>query len=143
MTKSISIAALNATTASEVPFEFEFIDSDGSATGIFFSVLGDESVTVKAATEKLLDERRRKDAVAEARARVNNRTNEAVFTPVADDIDFGQRMAAVRLVGWLGIEEEFTPELALELIRSNRDIGAQVVRHSTALENFTRRPAAA
>jgi hypothetical protein len=137
MTKGMSLADLDASKASDVPFEFEYFDAAGEETGVFFQVLGDESPRVVAETQTLLNERRRKEAAAEIRGRTGGR-KEAEFTPVEDDVAFGQRLTAVRLVGWRGINEPWTADLALQLIKTNRHVAGEVTRNSAALENFTR-----
>lgn len=143
MTKGLSLADLDATKASDVPYEFEYFDAAGNETGVFLQVLGDESPRVVAETQKLLNERRRKEAAAEIRSRTGGRRADAEFVSVEDDVAFGQRLAAVRLVGWKGITEPWSPELALQLIRTNRHIAAAVTTNSAALENFTQSAAKA
>ena len=65
----VSLASLNSVQASETPFEFERLDEDGSPSGIFFSVLGSNSKTVRAARNALVDESNRKAAIRQATAR--------------------------------------------------------------------------
>jgi hypothetical protein len=60
----------------------------------------------------------------------------AEFTPIEDDVAFGQRLAAARICGWRGITEDFTPDLALRLCQSNPEVSAQVVEASNTLSNF-------
>lgn len=131
----VSLASLDARTASETPFRFEYILPNGEGSGVFLHVLGPQSPKVTAEVNRLLNERRRKEAMREAQRRVNNRRGED-FDPVEDDIVFGHRLAAVRLVGWEGITEPYTVELALQLITSNQHIADQVAEQSGALENF-------
>ena len=138
MTKGISLADLDARKASDNPFEDEYFGPDGEATGIFFSVLGAESPTVVEETQKMINERRRKEAAAELRARTGGRKSDVVFVPIEDDIQFGQRLTAVRMVGWRGITEEFTPERALELIQSNQHIANWIAERSGDMTNFTK-----
>lgn len=139
MTKAaISLASLDVAKASETPFEFEYLDHDGEPTGVFFSVLGGQSATVSAETQKLLNARRKKEAAAEIRAKTGGRKTEAVFVPIEEDIEFGQRLIAVRLCGWRGIKEEFSPALALQLIQSNQHIADAVAEASNDVGNFTK-----
>lgn len=135
MTKDalFSIDDLDAEKACETSFWFEFINSDGSNSGIEFEVLGGESETVKTATNKLIDERRRKEAVAAANVRPGK---PAPITHAEDDLAFGKRLAAVRLVGWRGLKEPFSPELALRLVQKNDEISAQVLTNSDKIANF-------
>lgn len=128
----VSLDALNARAASDEAFEFEYVLADGRNSGIFLSVLGAHSERVTSESNKLINERRRAEAVREAEA---SRAADSVNL-VEDDIAFGQRLAAVRLVGWRGIIEDCTPDRALRLCQTNPDIAGQVTRRSNNMGNF-------
>lgn len=127
-----SLNDLSATKASDEAFEFELEDSNGVGRGIFLKVLGSQSEKVTSEVARLINARRRSEASRAMRA--SKKTVE--FEPIESDIEFGQRLAAVRLVGWRGITEGWTPENALTLCRSNRDISAQIVEQSDDMANF-------
>lgn len=129
-----SLASLNSRKASETPYKFELLEADGSASGVIVHVIGGQSRTVADETNRLVNERRRQEAIRAADAPAN-RPGDAI-TPVEDDIAFGQRLAAVRLVGWEGIEEAFSPAGALELCQINPDYAAQITTQSNRLANF-------
>jgi len=57
---------------------------------------------------------------------------------VEDDLEFGIELAAKRIVGWSGIEETFTPELAFELCKTNPVIRDQVVTASEDMSHYTK-----
>ncbi len=137
MTKQtlVSLKSLDARAQADVPYEFEYILPNGEGSGIFLSVLGSQSKTVTEAVNKLMNERRRVEEVAAINARTGGRKTAAII-PVEDDIAFGQKLAAVRLVGWRGIAEPFDPDLALELVEMNADIANQINEQSNAAENF-------
>lgn len=135
-TAGVSFASLNARKLGETPFEFEFIGSDGSETGIRFSVLGAQSATVQSAVNALMDERKRKDAIREMEA-MGARPGDNLV-PHEDEVTFGRRLAAVRLVGWSGLDVDYTPALAMELCSVNADVAAQVIAQSNRLANFTK-----
>jgi hypothetical protein len=156
---SLSLDSLDARKASEVPVEFEYFGPDLKPSGLFFKVLGGQSPAVVEQTQRLLNERRKRDAVAAAAPRAGGQAD-AAFTPVEDDIDFSQKLSAVRLVGWRGdgetdgltpeekerfspIAEAYTPELALKLIRSNVHIKDQVDAVSNDLARFMKASAKA
>jgi hypothetical protein len=130
----MKLSDLNAVSASESPFEFEYIMPNGKKSGVFFSVYGGQSERVTKEVNRLVNERRQKQALAEANRRMNNRT--AQFEKLEDDVEFGQRLAAVRLAGWRGVDDQFTPEAALALCQSNRDIAAQITDQSDNIANF-------
>jgi len=130
----VDIDDLDYEAASEKGFEFEYIKPDGARSGIFLTVLGGESLAVKAATNDLMDERRRKEAIIDAQTRPGR------VKPIdksADDVAFGKRLAAARLVGWRGIKQPYSSELALKLVTKNSEIAAQVMAESENLGNFT------
>jgi len=137
MTKpaGLSLADLNARQHGAEAFEFEYLLQDGSGSGVFLSVLGAQSEKVTGEINRLVNERRKKEQVQAAR-NAGSRAASAEFIPVEDDIAFGQRLSAVRLVGWRGITDPFTPENALALCQSNADVAAQVLEASNETANF-------
>lgn len=137
MTKTptpISFKSVNARDASEVPFQFEVLDPDGSGSGIVLGVLGGHSKAVTAEVNHLLNERRSIEATAALNARTGGR-KPAAYTTVESDIEFGQRLAAVRLVSW-SFAEDCTPQNALEFLQTNPDIADQVAEKSSNMGNF-------
>lgn len=137
--KAVSIKALNARTAAAAPFTFDYLDEDGRPTGIRLSVLGQQAETVQNAINKNLNDMRLAAALRAAedgKLMAQGIEPEVRFSPIESDIAFGQMGAAVRLVGWEGIDEDWTPELALELVQGNPDIHQQVLKASNRLANF-------
>ena len=128
-----SLDDIDLRQGSENAFEFEYIGPKGNKTGIFFSVLGEHAEKVRSETNALLNERRRAEATREAAA-----TSAAdAITPIEDDTAFGQRLAAVRLVGWRGLREDYTPARGLRLCQTNALAAAQITQKSRQAENFT------
>ncbi|UPT53201.1 hypothetical protein [Synechococcus phage Ssp-JY42] len=134
MTKTLSLSDLNARAASEKAFEFEYL-IEGEGTGVFISVLGQHCASVAKAINAEVNDRRRKQAVAAAR-NAKARPDSAEYEPIEDDIAFGQRLAALRITGWRGIAEDFTPERALQLCQDNPDVASQALDASNNLANF-------
>lgn len=130
-----SLASMNAERAGETAYEFEFLE-EGQPTGVFLQVIGGQTKRVKEWTMARLKQRRIAAAAREMNG--SNRPEDKVEAP-EDDVSFGQEAAAVRLVGWRGLEEEFTPELGLELCRTNADAVRQIMAASEKAANFTRR----
>jgi hypothetical protein len=134
--KAFSLDDLDATKHGAQAFEFPYLNADGEETGIFLSVLGSESEAVQKEVAALINDRRRKQAAREAVQRIGTAKKQVEYDTLESDVEFGQRLAAVRLVGWRGISDPFTPENALRLCRSNRDIAAQITQASDAAGNF-------
>lgn len=122
----VSFASLNATKACEVPRPVPYIDENGEETDLVLLILGDDSETVRKASNALTDAHRRQQAIREERAR---KIDEAL-TPGSAMDDLGYKLSAVRLVGWEGMDLDYTPELALELCKSNSHIATTVTREA-------------
>lgn len=140
MTKAaatFSLDDLNVRAAHADAFPMPYLLPDGAKSGVVIQVLGSQSEAVQAATSRLLNERRKRDFQA---ARKGGGVD---FTPVEDDVEFGQKAAAARIAGWEGITEPYTPELALKLCQINPDIAAQVMEASNEAGNFTKKPSKA
>lgn len=132
----ISLSDLNAVKASASAYEFEYITPAGDSSGLFFSVLGGQSEVVSKEVAKLVNDRRRKEAAAKANQMLRTGSREVEFETLENDVAFGQRLAAIRLVGWRGITEPFTTENALLLCQTHRDIAAEITRQSDTIANF-------
>jgi hypothetical protein len=136
MTKSApaSFKSINARQAAETPYEFEVILPNGQPTGILLKILGSQSKTVTDEVNRLMNARRQQEAVEKAASAAGG-SKPPPFTTVENDIEFGQRITAARLVGW-NFTEPCTPENALEFLAANADIAAMVAEKSGDLANF-------
>lgn len=121
-----SLDDLDAAKAGESPFEFEYKFSNGKGSGVFLQVIGSESEKVAVETAAILAAERARKQATEAKG------GEYEF----DALKMGKELAAIRIVGWKGIKEPYTPENALKLCQSNQMIADQVMQKSNALENF-------
>lgn len=150
----LSLDDLDTVAASSAAFEFEYINAKGEPSGIFLKVVGSQSEVVTREVAKLVNERRRKEAARAVSNRVGTGPRTPEFETLESDVEFGQRLAAVRLVGWRapgetnglsleqqerfsGIRDPWTPENALRLCRGNRELAAQVATQSELTGNFT------
>ena len=116
---------LNIRKASETPFEFE-LKIDGKETGIFLSVVGQQSETfVKAASEISAEYELAKGLESPASFVQSDRVK-----------DMTNRLVAARIAAWKGIAEPCTPANALQLISTNTDAFAQVLENSNRVSNF-------
>jgi len=134
---SISLADLDVVSKSETPFEFEYLKANGDGSGVFLSVLGGNSDAVRETAATLINARRQKQAAREMAKQRNGRPQTiAEYDTVESDIEFGQRLAAVRLVGWRGISDPWSADNAAKLCASNPGVAAQVMEQSDNLDNF-------
>jgi len=151
--KAFSLDDLDATTAGSNAFEFEYLDASGEPTGIWLSVYGGESEIVATETARLQNERRRQAAAREVNSRIGVGKHKVEFIPYESDVEYGKRVAAVRLAGWrgagevdgltaeqkarfCGIAAPFTPENALRLCQRNHLMAAQITEQSEESGNF-------
>lgn len=130
-----SLDQLDATKACDVPHVFDFIDSRGAKTGVKLHVLGGQSEIVTQEVARLINERRQQAAQREMEIR-NSKSQLAEFEPIEKDIEFQRRLASVRLVGWDGISDAWSPENAFKLCKTNKDVLAQVTSQSEIMSNF-------
>lgn len=135
-----SLKDLDVGKACETPFKMEVTDEQGKGVGIFLFVIGAHAPAVQEFTKTSLNERRREDALAEKR---DPRGKQVHVRPVEEDFEFGTRHIAVRIVGWEGIEEPYSPAQAVKLCTINPEIKEQVLAVSENLKNFPTRYTAA
>lgn len=132
--KLVSLASLDARAASAVAMPFEYITPAGDPTGIILHLLGGQSKIVQDEANKAINERRRKEAMVAAQAKTSRNTDD--YVTVETDVAFGQRLAAIRLTGWEGIEETWSAELGLLLCQNNNDVAAFILAKSNDMANF-------
>jgi hypothetical protein len=130
-TAGISLADLNLASKCDAAYEFEYLDPQGRPTGVFLSVLGSQSQIVQKFVRQRLNEQRARQSMMQKRGK-------EVEATVEDDEEFANDAAAVRLVGWRGITEPYSPALALELVSTNSELRGQVFKASNDLGNFNK-----
>jgi len=129
---TVSLADLNIKAKCEEGFTFDFLNEDGKETGLKFTVLGAHAPKVQAWVNKQLNARRRQEAMQVKRGKTDD------VRAIEDDIEFGVEFMAIRIVGWEGITEKYSPELALVLCEQNPLVVEQVKQASENLANFTK-----
>lgn len=136
MAKTFSLADLDITKKCEAGFEFEVTDeATGKGVGIFLTVIGAHAPAVENYTKKHLNQRRVFDEMQQKRGK------KAAVRTIEEDVDFGIELAAVRVIGWRGISDAFTPEGAIKLCTTNPPIKEQILRASEDIGNFSSLPA--
>jgi hypothetical protein len=131
--KMFSLNDLDITKQCEGGFEFEVTDdTTGKGTGVYLTVVGAHAESVQKFTSKKLNERRVFDDMNERRGK------KAQVRRIEDDVEFGIELAAIRITGWRGISDEFTPANAIKLCTVNPTIREQILKASEDLANFTK-----
>jgi hypothetical protein len=130
---AISLSSLNIEKASDTPFKLAIIDEQsGQPTGIEIDIIGEHSKVIADLVAKAVNGKREAARIAAKKGK------DAPTEKVEDDILFGYELAAKRIVGWSGIEESFTAENALELVKTNPVIREQIMTASGVVTNFTK-----
>jgi hypothetical protein len=131
-TKAFSLADLNLQKKCQEAVDFKPLTPSGKELGITLKVLGGHAPAVQDWVNKALNDRRRAEAINAKRGRNSD------IRSIEDDIDFGIEVIAIRIVGWEGITEPWSPENALLLCRTNPEILSQVREFSEEIANFTK-----
>ncbi len=128
----LSLSDLNLTKKCETAFEFELVDeSSGKGKGVFLSVIGSQSASFQEWIRGVQNTRKARNAMAAKRGKEIEETAE-------DEQEFLALATAKRIVAWRGIDEPFTPALALQLATHNVEVRNQVITASNDLSNFTK-----
>ena len=127
----LKIEDLLASKKCEKAFEFEYIDEHGNETGFFVSVLGDQAPAVKKAMFAKINRERAANAILEKRGK------EIPVKPIEELIAENNETLSSCIVGWRGIEEEYTPALAAKVCENNKLFADQVRAASENIANFT------
>ena len=131
---AISLASLNVEKQCDTPFDLAIIDeATGKETGIVLQVIGSHSSKITKLVAKAVNAKRTAAALAAKKG-----GKDAPIDKVEDDIAFSTELTAAKIVGWSGIEESYTPELAFELVSTNPVIREQVSQASDDMRNFTK-----
>jgi hypothetical protein len=131
-TAALSLNDLNIAKKCEGTYEFEYVKpSTGKGTGVFITVIGSQAPKVQNWIRKTLNDRRSREAMLVKRGKEITRT-------VEDDEEFSNEAAAIRVVGWRGITEEYDHDLAVQLVSTNPEIRDQVFEASNDLSHFTK-----
>jgi hypothetical protein len=130
--KVVSFASLNATKQCENKFTFPFIDENGDETSLLITVIGDQSKLVKDAIYKKIN----KDRIQEAL--LKKKGKDVPVKPIEDVIDENIEGIVACIVDWTGIDVEYSPEKAFELVSNNQLILEQVKEAAGNLSNFSK-----
>ena len=134
----MELSSLDLSVSAEQGFEFEFVpEGSGVGSGLFFTVIGRHSDTVKDWTRKEVNKMRQREAFLIKKGKGDE------FRQVEEDEEFSIKSAAIRIIDFKGLTEggkelPFSKETALTLCRINQDIRDQVIAASDSLTNFTK-----
>ena len=130
--KTLSIDDLNASKKCEEGFEFEFIDENGDGTGFFITVIGSQAPSVKKVRYARANKEQQHNEMLKKRGK------DIPFKPVEDLVASIVSNVSCCIVGWRGIKEDYSPELAEQICDNNDAIFEQVKAASENIQNFTK-----
>ncbi|WP_233236342.1 hypothetical protein [Bordetella sp. LUAb4] len=123
----LNIADLDLRSPSNEGAEVEITRPDGSGTGVYIRVLGEQSETVERFIVRKADERAARIVEARLRDKSAGDTGLVSARVVLDD---EIESATVRTAGWRGLSEPYTEDNARKLFTLNRLIARQVIAAS-------------
>lgn len=134
MTKSVSIKdlGLNAVAESDIPSKMPVYRADGRVTVLKLHVLGKFATAVEKSNAKFY-QRYQKEAEM---ARRKGKKEPAMSYEDAKREDLEATMA--RVVGWEGVEEQYTEEGLRQLLIENPHVKGDIVEWSDEFTNFTK-----
>lgn len=129
---AITFKELNAAKICENGFTFPFVNEHGDETKWLITVIGDQADTVKKAIYAKINKQRQHEKILEKRGK------EVPVKPIEELINENAEGVAACIIGWSGIDVEYSPELAIDLVKNNKLIFDQVKAASENLANFTK-----
>ena len=133
---TFDLAKHNYTEIAEVGYEFELkLPGTGEATGVFITVRGDQSKTVKAFARKKYAEFKLREQQAKRRGK------EAEDMTLEEAEELSIESAVVRVIGWKNLTENgkdlpFTKENAERVFKDFSWVKEAVMEESGQLLNF-------
>lgn len=128
--KTISIADLNARKDAAQGHEIELkIPGADKGLGVFFTILGEQAQVVEDFEVELADKRAQESLEAAQDGKAKPRSTRQTLQD-------NRERAMVRVVGWRGLTETYSPELASTFLANNPDFVDQVLAESRKRGNF-------
>ena len=127
-TKPLSVFDFNEKSACENYVEMPYLDSSGKETGMVVHVIGAQAQTVRDMLTKC--ENKRKAIMFPPHGKGRDLTNE-------EQREININGHACRVVGWSGVEETYSHELAVKICDNNVSFYTQVVECSENITLFT------
>lgn len=133
--EGLDILAFDAVSMCEDGIPVEMLGVDGvTPTGVTLVVLGKHADAVTKWTNKITNSAIREMAMAARKGRP------AEPKPLEDQREENLQGAAVRVVGWKGVKQEFDREILMRALRRNPHWVDQIVEASNDLGKFTSKP---
>lgn len=129
--KTISIADLDARKDAAQGHEIELKIPGSKPLGVFLTILGEQAQAVEDFEVDLADKRAQESLVAAQDGKAIARSTKQTLR---DNLE----RALVRVTGWRGLQENYSSDLARQLLVKNPDFVDQVLAESRKRGNFTK-----
>jgi hypothetical protein len=129
--QTIDILSFDAVSDAEAGYDLALKNADGTDTGIVLRIIGSHSDAVVRWAQRIGNQVMREQVMAAKRGKpVEPR-------PLEELREQNIEGAAIRVVGWSGVKQEFSADLMRQALRRNPHWVDQIVRESDDLGNFT------
>ena len=136
VTQQVSLPSIETFNAAkqcaENTFTFPYVNENGEETGFLITVIGDQADSVKKAIYKKINKERQQEAILKKRGK------DVPVKDIEELIEDNIEGVAACIVGWSGVAEQYSPELAIRICENNRLIFDQVKAASENLANFSK-----
>jgi len=126
----LSLADFNASAKCSNAFEFPYLDENGNETAWLIQVVGDQSPQVKKAIFAKINRKRAQEEFLKKKGK------EPVLEDIEEIINDNYESLAACIVGWSGIVEPYSHELAVRALSDNKSLADQVKAASENILNF-------
>jgi len=130
--KTVSILDFDAVKDSSNAIDVDMKSVDGESLGIIFKVIGKNADEVQQLQRKMMRKRQTEEFIAQRKGKPLDPV------PIEELEEQGLDLTAVRVVGWEGVNEPFTKELLMQVLKRNPHWVEQVLEASSADANFTK-----
>lgn len=132
---TIDILGFDTVAQCENTQELMMLAADGfTETGVTFHVLGSHADAVKEHFKKKTKSFMSRSAIAEKQGKTEEFSEKLVDAKDQNEVEG----AAVRVTGWSGVKQVFSPELLKQVLARNPHWITQIVKFSENIGNFTK-----
>jgi len=127
----LSLASFNASEKCSNAFNMTYLDENGEETDWVLQIIGDQAPQVKRAIYSKINAKRAQEDFLKKKGKT------APLEDIEDLIADNLEGLAACVVGWSGIVEPYSAELAKQALENNKSLAEQVKSASENILNFT------
>jgi hypothetical protein len=130
--KKLDITSFNAVKDADNFIKLDMKLADGEPSGVIFHVIGKHAEAVQSVTRKIIRQQQNEEAIAKRKGK------EPAPKTIEELEETGIELAAARVIGWEGVEQDFDKEILKVALKNNPHWVEQVVDESNNDGNFTK-----